>query len=516
MIYENVKRVLIQGKIEIFLVCKLHRNTDNISLTFKEMEKSTVSTKELFETPSEYIGTVQTIGGWVRSIRVQGKSGSLGFVKMYDGQCAVDYQVVMNADVYPDFKDMFPKIHTGTAVSFTGTIVESIGKEQKSEMQVTSVRIHGEIADPATYPIAKKAISPETLRNEYLELSFRTQLRACIMRVSSTVQYALHEFFRQRKFVLTHPALLTENECESGANPFTVCTTKPDGTLDAMSFFGKKVYLTVSSQLNLEAICQAIGCQFKPGYGGVWCNTTAFRAEPSTGRLHLAEIHMPEWEVALCDLDDNMKIAEDLVKFIIATVLSESIEDMKLFDKTDSGIISRLQKYHDTPFVRSSHKECVKLMLADVEAGKVKFQVMPAYDQDMEKEHERYITETLYGGLPVFVRWYPEKIKAFYMPLRDTDKEVVRVDGYDMVFPYVGEVVGGSQRETDYETLLSRMVEKGVDPEKLKFYTNLRKYGTCPHGGAGLGLDRLMLVLTGQDNIRDVVPFPRSYGKCET
>ena len=480
------------------------------------MIKSTVSTKELFENGEQYIGTVQSIGGWVRTVRIQGKKGSLAFVKLNDGQCPVHYQIVVNKEESNEVDEVFTRLNTGSSVSFTGLIVKSLGKEQPTEMQAIKCQVHGDIDEPQTYPIAKKEISLETVRNDYLELSFRVDLRACFMRVSSTVQYSLHDFFRKRRFILTQPALLTENECESGANPFTVCTTRPDGTLDSTSFFGKKVYLTVSSQLNLETVCQAMGAQFKAGYGGVWCNSTPFRAEPSTGPLHLAEIHMPEWEFALSDLDDNMNIAEDLVKHIINDVLTESIEDMKFIQKTYAGIIDRITKYRDTPFVRSSHEECVRLMLEDVENGKVRFQKLPAYDDDMEKEHERYITEKLFNGLPVFVRWYPEKIKAFYMPLRDTDKDVVRVEGYDLLFPLIGEVVGGSQRETDFQILCQRMADKGVDADKLKFYTNIRRYGTCPHGGAGLGLDRLMMVLTGHNNIRDMVPFARSYGKCDT
>ena len=268
--------------------------------------------------------------------------------------------------------------------------------------------------------------------------------------------------------------------------------------------------MTVSGQLHLESLVCG-------GLGSAWCMTTAFRGEKSTGPRHLAEFWMAELESCFESLDENMKVNEGCLKFCFGRVLAKCGGELEFLQaKYRPDLIAQIQKYASTPFIKSSHEECVRLMLEAQEQGKVKFEVRPRYDDDLTKEHERYITEVLFEGNPVFVRYFPAKIKAFYMPKVDAGTEVEHVDGFDLLFPEIGEVIGGSQRESDYHKLLNRMAEMNVRPQSLQYYLDLRKYGSVPHGGSGIGFDRLMLILCGGigHNIKDMVPFPRSYKTC--
>ena len=353
-------------------------------------------------------------------------------------------------------------------------------------------------------------------------MRIRTDTFSAINRIKSTQRYAITEYFHKLKFPEVQPTLITDNECESGACPFTVTTVLEDGKINSIivkddksnvdfskDFFRKRVYLTVSSQLHLETLVCG-------GLSKAWCMTTAFRAEPSTGPRHLAEFWMAEWEFCFGSLEDNIKITEGLIKYCLNLVLKEHEAELGFFQyKYKPGLIDNLKRYATEPFVTTTHAECIKIMLKDEEAGKIKFEVKPDLQEDLTKEHERYITDVLFGGKFVFVCHFPKKIKSFYMPIVDPGSEIEHVDGFDLLAPdNIGEIVGGSCREWDYDKLLMRMKEMGVKPESLEFYCELRKYGTVQHSGAGLGIDRLLMLMTGIHNIKDMVPYPRSYEKC--
>ena len=329
--------------------------------------------------------------------------------------------------------------------------------------------------------------------------------------------------------------LITDNECESGANPFQITTVlSEDGQVDkvplkddkktvdfSQDFFKKKCFMTVSGQLHLEALILG-------GLQKAYCWTTAFRAEPSTGPRHGAEFWMMELEFCFSTLEDNIRVNEGCIKHGLTKILQQCHQELEFLEnKFKPGLIKMLTRYASEPFVIASHEDCVKKMLADIESGKVTidsekkpdtdlhvFKEKPTFDGDLSKDHERYITEVLYGGLPVAVTHYPAKIKSFYMPIVNKGAEIERVDNFDIIIPLIGEIAGGSQRESDYNRLKERMIQMGVKPESLQWYLDLRKYGTVPHGGSGIGFDRLMMVCTGIFNIRDMIPFPRSYEVC--
>lgn len=462
---------------------------------------------------SSWVGKHIIVKGWIKSFR---KGKSTGFIELSDGTCLGTLQVVVNKD--DKFDDLFKIAKTSMSLMLAGTIVKSTGKEQEVELQAESYEIYGDVTDPDTYPISKSQHGLEYLRS-VPHLRYRTDTHSSIGRIKSTVRFAMAEYFHKHKFVEVQVPCITDNECESGANPFTVTTVKDqDYTQD---FFKKHCYLTVSGQLHLEAI--VLG-----GLQKAWTMTTAFRAEPSTSPLHMAEFWMAELEFCFGTLQDNMSVNEGCIKHVIDKVMTDCHSELKFLQtKFNKDLIVTLERYKITPFPRTTHDECVKQMLLDIESGKVTinqnkradeglyvFKEIPSYDDDLSKDHEKYITGVIFQGLPVFVCHYPSKIKAFYMPKINKGADIERVDNFDMLMPDIGEVVGGSMRETDYEELISRMKESNINPETLQFYLDLRKYGTVPHGGSGIGFDRLMLALTGMTNIRDMVPFPRAYELC--
>lgn len=441
--------------------------------------------------------TEVTVSGWVRTTRAQKKNS---FVEIYDGG--------------PDHLQLFIPGHvtykTGASITATGTLVESPGKGQKYELKVTSHQLIGDVCDD--YPIVKTELTMDFLR-QLPHLRIRTDTHQAIQRVKSEVMFAITCYFREQKFTQIQPTEITDNLCESGADPFLVVTPASQEDLakhgfDSLcQFFKKKVALTVSSQLHLETMVCG-------GLSRAWCMSLVFRAEPSRGPLHLAEFSMPEYESCFSTLEENMQVSEGCLKYVFQHVLTHCQTDLQ-FLAGETKLLEMLARYVATPFVRTTHQNVVQMMLDDVANGEVTFDELPTFDGDLTKQHEKYITGTLFDGLPVFVRFFPKKIKSFYMPVIDKGQDVEHVDGFDLLFPEIGEIVGGSQREADYDTLVTRMKECGIDPDTMTFYSDQRKYGTVPHGGAGIGLDRLMMVITGVHNIQDMIPYPRKFEQCK-
>ena len=500
-------------------------------MAFTDYKQTHTDIKDLYSKPEEYIGTTVTVNGWIKTFRSSGGKGkTLGFARLSDGSCLQTLQIIYDVKTLTD-DTIFKKGKTGVSIMTTGLIVKSPKTGQPIEMQAHTYQIYGDVVNPETYPISKSEHSMEYLRTVQ-HLRYRTDTHASIGRIKSVMRLAAAEYFDKHGFAEVQVPCVTDNECESGANPFCLTTLLSDKidtipTTDGsiidytQDFFKKRCYLTVSGQLHLEAL--VLG-----GLGKAWTMTTAFRAEPSTGIRHLGEFWMLELEFCFGTLEDNMKVNEGCIKHCLTKVLERCYPELEfLQQKFKPNLIETLKKYVDNSFVISTHEECVKIMLDDITSGKVKidpekkadsdlhiFKEIPGYADDLSKDHERYITEVIFNGMPVFVRYFPAKVKAFYMPKIDTGADIEHVDGFDLLFPEIGEVVGGSQRESDYDTLLSRMIEMGVKPESLEFYLDLRKYGTVPHGGSGIGFDRLMMVSTGIFNIRDMIPFPRAFEMC--
>lgn len=485
---------------------------------------------------------------------------SLCFINLNDGSTVRTIQCVCDKTKYPNTKwdKLWKNISRGATLSLKGKIVKSPAKGQDYDFEVVDYDFFGIIKDPASYPLAqRKGIISRNLMRTIPHMRNQTLLFTAIEILKKSVYSSIHQSMRDLDIGEVQPTLLTGNECESGAYPFSVTTLldKSNVPMDRgeidfkQDFFKKRVFLTVSSQLHLEASVCSSGTNS-------YCMTTAFRAEPSTGPLHLAEFCMPEWELVNSKLEDNMNVAEKIIKDSITIILENYRPELEFVDeymKKDIRIkkenelkeckelkktmtkkdwcakkkkieeyykeismriplIERLERYRDTSFVVTTHEECVRLLKEHVNDKKVEFLEQPEYDGDFSKEHEFYITQVLFDGMPTFVRYYPKNIKAFYMPVINKGDEIERVDCYDLLFPYVGEVVGGSQRISDYDTLEKRMKDINLNMEELEWYLDLRKYGTYPHGGAGLGLGRLMIVLTGIHNIKDMQEFPRACG----
>lgn len=503
-------------------------------MAFQDYKQSHTDIKYLLTQPDQFIGQVITVKGWIRNFRKSGGKGKhIGFVELYNGTCIGTLQIIYDMKSLADdnkgyFDDLFTRGMRGISLMTTGLIVKSPKSEQPIEMQAQTYEIYGDVIDPETFPITKD-ISLDSLR-QIPHLKHRTDTHIAITRIKSVMKFGMMEYFNKHGFVEVQVPCITDNQCEGGCDPFRIATfsdninsfpTK-DGKIDySQDFFKKPCFLTVSGQLHLEAIILG-------GLQKAFTFTTAFRAEKSTGPRHAAEFWIMELEFSFCKLEDNMKVNEGCIKYCLNKILEECGSELEfLQQKFKPNLIEMIKKYSTVPFVISSHAECVKLMLADIESGKVKidpektpdsdlftFKEVPGYADDLSKDHERYITEVLYGGLPVFVRYFPAPIKSFYMPKIDAGAEVEHVDGFDLLFPEIGEIVGGSQREFDYTKLLDRMKEMGVSPEGLQYYLDLRKYGTCEHGGSGIGMDRLLMVCTGIFNIRDMIPFPRAYEHC--
>jgi len=454
-----------------------------------------VTIKELYRNGENHIGKEVEISGWVRKIRSQ---KSFGFIELNDGTFFNGLQVVFE-DFLPNF-DEVSKASIATSMTVKGTFVESEGKGQSYELKATSVDIFQK-AD-LDYPLQNKRHSVEFLR-EIAHLRPRTNLFSAVFRVRSLVAYAIHKFFNDQNFVYVHTPIITGSDAEGAGEMFRVTTLdlndvpKTDkGEVDLKKdFFAKETNLTVSGQLNVETFC--------PAFRNVYTFGPTFRAENSNTSRHAAEFWMIEPELAFADLDVNMDVAEDMVKYIIKYVMEEAPEEIEFFNKfVEKGLKAKLENVLNNEFGRVTYTEAIDILLKT----KKKFEYPVKWGIDLQSEHERFLSEEHFKK-PVFVTDYPRDIKAFYMKLNEDGKTVRAMD---LLAPGIGEIIGGSQREDSLETLEARMTGHGLDLADYKFYTDLRKYGSFPHSGYGLGFERMIMYVTGVSNIRDVIPFPRT------
>ena len=463
------------------------------------MEKL-VTVRELFRETEKYAGKKVSVGGWVRSIR---DSKTFGFMVLSDGSFYTTLQVVFH-DTMENFGDIC-RLNVGSAVIVKGTLVLTPEAKQPFEIQADTVAVEGE--STPDYPLQKKRHSLEFLRT-MPHLRPRTNTFQAVFRVRSLVAYAIHKFFQERDFVYVHTPIITASDAEGAGEMFQV-TTLPldnmplteDGKIDfSQDFFGKPVNMTVSGQLNVEPFAQT--------FRNVYTFGPTFRAENSNTARHAAEFWMIEPEMAFADLQDDMEVAEAMIKYIINYVLENAPEEMAFFnERIDKGLIERLQGVVNAEFGHVTYTEAIELLL---KSGK-KFDYPVKWGVDLQTEHERYLTEEVFKR-PVFVTDYPKEIKAFYMKQNPDGKTVAAMD---CLVPGIGEIIGGSQREEDYDKLLARMNELGMDIDQYKFYLDLRKYGTTRHAGFGLGFERCVMYVTGMTNIRDVEPYPRTVRNCE-
>ncbi len=459
-----------------------------------------VSIRELFRNTALYAGKTVSVGGWVRSVRA---SKAFGFIVLHDGTFFTPLQVVYH-DNLDNFQEI-SKTNVGAALVVTGTLVETPDAKQPFELQAESVVVEGSSAPD--YPLQKKRHSLEFLRT-MTHLRPRTNTFQAVFRVRSLIAYAIHRFFQERDFVYVHTPLITGSDCEGAGEMFQVTTLDlqnlpltEDGKVDfTQDFFNKPTNLTVSGQLNGETYAMA--------FKNIYTFGPTFRAENSNTTRHAAEFWMIEPEIAFADLGDDMRLAEDMIKYIIAYVLEHAPEEMAFFNQfVDKGLLDRLNHVLNSDFGHVTYTEAVELL----EKHNDKFEYPVHWGSDLQTEHERYLTEEIFQR-PVFVTDYPKEIKAFYMKLNPDGKTVAAMD---CLVPGIGEIIGGSQREDNYDVLLSRIQELGLREEDYGFYLDLRKYGSARHAGFGLGFERCVMYLTGMGNIRDVVPFPRTVNNCD-
>ena len=459
-----------------------------------------IEIRELYKNQEAYLDKEITIGGWVRSIR---DSKAFGFIVINDGTFFTPLQVVYHDDM-ENFEEI-SKLNVGAAVVVTGTLVATPQAKQPFEIQAKTVTVEG--ASAPDYPLQKKRHSFEYLRT-IAHLRPRTNTFQAVFRVRSLTAYALHKFFQERGFVYVHTPIITGSDCEGAGEMFRVTTMDmenvpktEDGAVDyTQDFFGKETSLTVSGQLNAETYAQA--------FGNVYTFGPTFRAENSNTTRHAAEFWMLEPEMAFADLEDDMDLAEDMLKYVINYVMENAPEEMNFFNSfVDKGLIDRLTNVATSEFARITYTDAIEILKKHND----KFEFKVSWGIDLQTEHERYLTEEVYKR-PVFVTDYPKDIKAFYMKQNPDGKTVAAVD---CLVPGIGEIIGGSQREDDYEKLATRMEELGMKIEDYGFYMDLRKYGSTRHAGFGLGFERCIMYLTGMGNIRDVVPFPRTVNNCE-
>jgi len=451
------------------------------------------------------VGSTVTVQGWVRSRRDSKAGGGLSFLTVSDGSCFDPIQIVARAAL-ANFDSEVVHLTTGCSVAVTGTLVESKGKGQSTEVQADEVEVVGWVDDPETYPVSPKQHSFEYLR-EVAHLRPRTNTFGAVTRVRHCLSMALHRFFDQRGFYWVHTPIITANDAEGAGAMFRVSTldlanpprADGEGQVDfARDFFGRETHLTVSGQLNVEAYCLAMSRVYTFG--------PTFRAENSNTARHLAEFWMVEPEIAFADLSDDADLAEACLKHVVTAVLAERADDMAFFaDRIDPGCIARLEGLVGSEFERMEYTHAVAALTRATDGGE-KFEFPVAWGMDLQSEHERYLTEQLVGR-PVVVMNYPKDIKAFYMRLNDDERTVAAMD---VLAPGIGEIIGGSQREERLDVLDGRIDEVGLEREAYWWYRDLRRYGTVPHAGFGLGFERTVAYVTGMANVRDVIPFPRT------
>jgi len=448
--------------------------------------------------------TPVTVKGWVRTRR-DSKAG-ISFVNVSDGSCFHPVQVVAPSTL-PNYADEVLRLTAGCAVEAIGTIVPSPAKGQPFEMQAREIKAVGWVEDPESYPIQPKPHTLEFLR-EVAHLRPRTNVIGAVTRVRHTIAQSVHRFFDDNGFVWVNTPIITAADAEGAGELFRVSTLDlmklprtPDGGIDfAQDFFGRETFLTVSGQLNVETYCLALSKVYTFG--------PTFRAENSNTSRHLAEFWMIEPEIAFADLGDDATLAEALLKHIFRTVLSERADDMAFVEeRIEKGVVAKLQGIVDSEFVRMDYTEAIRVL----QGTKEKFEFPVKWGMDLQSEHERYISEK-HVGKPVILMNYPKEIKAFYMRLNDDDKTVAAMD---VLAPGIGEIIGGSQREERLEVLDARMTEAKLDKDHYGWYRDLRRYGTVPHAGFGLGFERTVAYVTGLTNVRDAIPFPRTPGNAK-
>ena len=450
--------------------------------------------KDLFK--ESYIGKKVTISGWVRNHR---KSSNFAFLVLSDGTTINTLQVVYDTSL-SNYEEI-NKVLVGSSLEVAGTIVESSGN-QDFELKAESIKILG-LADE-TYPIQAKRHTREFLR-EVGHLRARTNTFNAVFRVRSVAAMAIHKYFQDRNYVYFHAPIITSSDCEGAGEMFQVTTLDLNRIASSgkyepeKDFYGKTTGLTVSGQLEAETFATAFKKTYTFG--------PTFRAENSNTKVHASEFWMIEPEISFCDLEGDMDIMEDMLKYVVSYVLENAKDEMKFLDQfVEKGLIDKLTRLVNSKFTRIDHKDVITIL----KNADVKWEFEPAYGEDIAKEHEKYITEYFNG--PVFIKNWPKDIKAFYMKQNEDGETVAAVD---LEVPGAGELMGGSQREESYEKLVKRMDELGMNKEELSWYLDFRKYGTCIHSGFGMGFERLLIYITGIDNIRDVIPYPRTPGNCE-
>ena len=464
------------------------------------MNKDFILIKDLFRNTDKYVNTSVKVSGWVKTLR---DSKTFGFIELNDGSFFKNVQVVFN-DSLSNFEDI-RKLSISSSIIVSGSLVKTENAKQPFEIQAESIEIFNQADND--YPLQKKRHTFEYLRT-IAHLRPRTNTINATFRVRSVISFAIHKFFQERGFVYVHTPIITSSDCEGAGEMFTVTSAdlndlpKDDnGNMDySQDFFARPAHLTVSGQLDVETYAFA--------FRNVYTFGPTFRAENSNTVKHAAEFWMIEPELCFADLKDDMDLAEDMLKYVIKDVLANAPEEMEFFDKFISpGLIERLTNVMNSDFGRISYTDAIK----ELEKNNDKFEYPVTWGTDIQTEHERYLSEVVFGK-PVFVTDYPKDIKAFYMKQNDDDKTVAATD---LLVPGIGELIGGSQREDDIEKLEARMKELGLNKEDYWWYLDLRRYGSITHSGFGLGFERLMMYITGMQNIRDVIPFPRTPKNCD-
>lgn len=455
--------------------------------------------REIYQKSEEYLEKEIVIKGWIRNHR---KQKEFGFIDFSDGTCFKTLQVVYDNTI--DHFDDIQKLHIGSAIEVEGKLISSPKEGQAFEVQARKITLLGDC--PEDYPIQPKKHSREFLR-EVAYLRPRTNLFQAVFRIRSVAAMAIHEYFQERGYVYFHAPIITGSDCEGAGEMFHVTSFElenipmEEGKIAYnKDFFGKESSLTVSGQLQAETFALA--------YKKTYTFGPTFRAENSNTKTHAAEFWMIEPEIAFCDLAEDMDIMEEMLRFVVGYVKEKCLDELTFLDKfVEPGLLEKLQVILDKKAVRITHHEAITLLK---EAGK-SFEFAPEYGEDLAREHEKYLTEEKFH-CPVFVYDWPKDIKAFYMRVNDDQETVAAVD---LLVPGSGELMGGSQREERYDVLIDRMKKMNVDTKELDWYVNLRRFGGCVHSGFGMGFERLLIYLTGVDNIRDVIPFPRTPGNCE-
>ena len=456
-----------------------------------------IDVKDIVLDVSKYLEKEVILQGWVRNHR---KQKEFGFIDFSDGTCFGTIQLVYDNSL--ENFDSITKIKVGSSLEVTGTVIKSQGSGQEFEIKVSNILLVGDCPDE--YPIQPKRHTREFLR-EQAYLRPRTNLFNAVFRVRSIAAYAIHKYFQENGYVYFHAPLITASDCEGAGQMFQVTTLDLERVAKSgkveydKDFFGKMAALTVSGQLEAETFAMA--------YKKVYTFGPTFRAENSNTKTHASEFWMIEPEIAFCDLSQNMDIMEGMLKYVVKYVLENAKAEMEFFDKfVEKGLLDKLNKLLTSHFTRISHHDVITIL----KEAKVKWEFAPEYGEDIAKEHEKYITEYFNG--PVFITDWPKDIKAFYMKLNPDGETVAAVD---LEVPGAGELMGGSQREENYDKLAKRMEELNMQKEGMEWYMNLRKFGGCVHSGFGMGFERLLIYLTGVENIRDVIPYPRTPGNCE-